>query len=98
LTVADEFREQTMQALRSIHGDDPNFEQGSRKITIAAPEGAATLTQAVRNLDAAGIRPDDITLRRPTLDDVFLALTGETPDELDEPAPARSRRRERKSA
>jgi ABC-2 type transport system ATP-binding protein len=98
LTVADEFREQTMQALRSIHGDDPNFEQGSRKITIAAPEGAATLTQAVRNLDAAGIRPDDITLRRPTLDDVFRALTGETPDELDEPAPARSRRRERKSA
>jgi ABC-2 type transport system ATP-binding protein len=34
------------------------------------------LTQAVRELDAAGVEVDDIGFRRPTLDEVFLALTG----------------------
>ena len=35
-----------------------------------------SLVAAVRTLDAAGITPTDIGLRRPTLDDVFVALTG----------------------
>jgi ABC-2 type transport system ATP-binding protein len=34
------------------------------------------LTRAVRELDAAGVEVDDIGFRRPTLDEVFLALTG----------------------
>ena len=38
--------------------------------------GARSLVQVVRDLDEAGIAIDDIGLRRPTLDDVFLALTG----------------------
>ena len=38
--------------------------------------GAAVLTDALRRLDAAGIALDDVGLRRPTLDDVFLSLTG----------------------
>jgi ABC-2 type transport system ATP-binding protein len=38
--------------------------------------GAAVLTDALRLLDAARITLDDVGLRRPTLDDVFLALTG----------------------
>jgi ABC-2 type transport system ATP-binding protein len=43
---------------------------------LPAPEGAATLTRALRRLDAAGVTPDGVALRKPTLDDVFLALTG----------------------
>jgi hypothetical protein len=43
---------------------------------IPAPDGARTLTEALRRLDRAGITPEDVTLRKPTLDDVFLALTG----------------------
>ncbi|MGI8779079.1 MAG: daunorubicin/doxorubicin resistance ABC transporter ATP-binding protein DrrA, partial [Solirubrobacteraceae bacterium] len=35
---------------------------------------------AIRALDGAGVALDDIALRRPTLDDVFLALTGHTTD------------------
>jgi ABC-2 type transport system ATP-binding protein len=38
--------------------------------------GAAVLTEAVRRMDAADIVLDDVALRRPTLDDVFLSLTG----------------------
>jgi len=100
LTVADELRPSTMEALRRIHGDDPNFDKGSKKISIPAADGSGTLTQAVRNLDEAGIRPDDITLRRPTLDDVFLALTGETPEAIGEAEPAMKgrRRQNRRSA
>jgi ABC-2 type transport system ATP-binding protein len=45
-------------------------------MTVPAATGAQGLVQVVRDLDAAGIRIDDIGLRRPTLDDVFLSLTG----------------------
>ena len=37
--------------------------------------------EAVRRLDEAGVDVDDLTLRRPTLDDVFLALTGHSAEE-----------------
>jgi len=43
--------------------------------------GAATLTQALRLLDGAGIAIRDVGLRRPTLDDVFLTLTGHVAEE-----------------
>ena len=38
--------------------------------------GAKLLARVVRDLDAAGVQLDDLGLHRPTLDDVFLALTG----------------------
>jgi len=38
--------------------------------------GSQSLVQAVRNLDAAGVQTDGLALRRPSLDEVFLALTG----------------------
>ena len=47
--------------------------------------GAAVLTDALRRLDAAHIVLDDVGLRRPTLDDVFLSLTGRSTDQVDGP-------------
>lgn len=76
LTVPDAHRGRTLAVLASLDGDRPTVEPSSKRITLAAPRGAATLTATVRALDDAGIAPDDITLRRPTLDDVFLTLTG----------------------
>ncbi|WP_028659122.1 daunorubicin resistance protein DrrA family ABC transporter ATP-binding protein [Nocardioides insulae] len=51
-----------------------------RQVTVAAgPAGGThTLMTVVRSLDAAGIRVDDLVLRRPTLDEVFLHLTAPT--------------------
>ncbi|NKY56961.1 ATP-binding cassette domain-containing protein [Nocardia flavorosea] len=49
---------------------------GSERLSIPAPEGAATLAEALRRLDAAHIVLADIGLRRPSLDDVFLSITG----------------------
>ena len=57
-------------------GGETTVDQHTRKLTVSAAGGAATLLQVVRDLDEAGIKIDDIGLRRPTLDDVFLSLTG----------------------
>ena len=62
-------------------------------LTVAASGGARALVQVVRDFDEAGIQIDDIGLRRPTLDDVFLTLTGHVAENANaaaEPAPARA--------
>ena len=53
-------------------------DQHTRRLTVPSNGGAQRLVQVVRDLDEAGVAIDDIGLRRPTLDDVFLALTGHT--------------------
>jgi ABC-2 type transport system ATP-binding protein len=45
-------------------------------VTAPVEDGASTLMAALRRLDEAGIAITDVGLRRPTLDDVFLTLTG----------------------
>ncbi|RDI64620.1 daunorubicin/doxorubicin resistance ABC transporter ATP-binding protein DrrA [Nocardia pseudobrasiliensis] len=49
---------------------------GADRVSIPAPAGAATLAEALRRLDSAGVKLADIALRRPSLDDVFLSITG----------------------
>ena len=67
-------------------GGDTTLDEHTRKLTVPAHGGAQTLVQVVRDFDEAGIHIDDIALRRPTLDDVFLALTGHaTSDEAGGP-------------
>jgi ABC-2 type transport system ATP-binding protein len=65
---------------------DIAVEQATRRLTIAAGDGAERLFSVFRDLDAAGISVDDIGLRRPTLDDVFLSLTGHVAEEDEESA------------
>ena len=52
-----------------------------RRVSAPVTGGSATLVEAVRRLDAAGVAIADIVLRRPTLDDVFLSLTGHVAEE-----------------
>ena len=58
----------------------------TRKLTVPAEGGASTLVNVVRDLGEAGIEIDDIGIRRPTLDDVFLSLTGHASVEDEETA------------
>ncbi len=58
----------------------------TRKLTFAADRGAEQLVEVVGRLGAEGIRIADVALRRPTLDDVFLALTGHAAAEDEEGA------------
>ncbi|MGC5256206.1 ATP-binding cassette domain-containing protein [Gordonia sp. DT218] len=56
---------------------DAPARDGDRPISVSvpAPDGADTLVQIVQRTSAAGIRLSDVALRRPSLDEVFLALT-----------------------
>jgi ABC-2 type transport system ATP-binding protein len=53
----------------------------TRRITVPVTGGAKLLAEVIRELDTRGIEIDDIGLRRPTLDEVFLTLTGRRTEE-----------------
>jgi ABC-2 type transport system ATP-binding protein len=59
--------------------DRPVAEEGLVKVGVRERRG--TIVEAVRLLSEAGIGVDDLVIRRPTLDDVFLALTGHVAEE-----------------
>ncbi|MFB7124034.1 ATP-binding cassette domain-containing protein [Kitasatospora xanthocidica] len=63
---------------------EPTVEKNTRRITVPVSGGARVLADAIRELDSRGIEMDDIGLRRPTLDDVFLTLTGHVAEERPE--------------
>ncbi|GIU91766.1 MAG: daunorubicin resistance protein DrrA family ABC transporter ATP-binding protein [Acidimicrobiia bacterium] len=63
-------------ALKEIAGEPPKVDRVSGHLSIPAVRGASTLVAVVRRLDQLGIEPEDIALHKPTLDDVFLTLTG----------------------
>jgi ABC-2 type transport system ATP-binding protein len=52
------------------------LDEHTRRVTVPSDGGAKRLATVIREFDEAGIAIDDIGLRRPTLDDVFLSLTG----------------------
>ncbi len=56
----------------------PQASPDTGEVTLPLTGGAALLAEIVRRLDAAGVAISDIAVRQPTLDDVFLALTGRT--------------------
>jgi ABC-2 type transport system ATP-binding protein len=87
LLVAAGDRPRAIQVMSEVAGEDVATLDGGRRLRVAARQGSRTLTDVVLALDAAGIEADDIGLHKPSLDDVFLALTGEpaAPTE-DEPA------------
>ena len=64
-------------ALRAVSGD-AEIDLDGRRVTATVTDRVAALTHVVRTLDDAGIVVDDVILRRPTLDEVFLHLTGST--------------------
>jgi ABC-2 type transport system ATP-binding protein len=76
LTVPDGDGTRMLQALRAMGAKDAAWDRRRAKLVLAAPQGAATLAEALRRLHTAGVAPQDVTLRKPTLDDVFLTLTG----------------------
>jgi ABC-2 type transport system ATP-binding protein len=62
--------------LRSVATEAPRLDLDTSRVSVGADGGADQLTVVVRRLDERGIAVDDIGLRRPSLDEVFLTLTG----------------------
>jgi daunorubicin resistance ABC transporter ATP-binding subunit len=99
LHVAEEERNRALGELRAISGE-ATFEARRKSIRVPAPDGSQTLLAVVRKLDEAGIAAQDVALHKPTLDDVFLTLTGRGAVEAEAERksiekPARRGRRER---
>ncbi|HET9720724.1 MAG TPA: ATP-binding cassette domain-containing protein [Solirubrobacteraceae bacterium] len=73
-----------VRALVGLGEDHPVVEDGLVKLAVRERRG--TIVEAARRLGEADVDVDDLVLRRPTLDDVFLTLTGHAAE--DKPAPA----------
>ncbi|MEU7007942.1 ATP-binding cassette domain-containing protein [Streptomyces sp. NPDC046332] len=84
------------------HGE-VSVENHTRKLTVPVTGGAKLLAEVIRDLDTVGVEIDDIGLRRPTLDDVFISLTGHAAEREEEenggePQDAKGPKRDRKEA
>ena len=69
------------QALRTVATGEVTVNREDHRVIAPVVGGSLTLVDAVRALDNAHVAIADVALRRPTLDDVFLTLTGHTAEE-----------------
>src|SRR4051812_48398578 len=69
------------RALAAVFDDPPVSEDGTVRVPLQRRSGA--IVAAVRALDEAGVGVEDIAIRRPTLDDVFISLTGRAAEDAD---------------
>jgi ABC-2 type transport system ATP-binding protein len=72
--------EAAARALARVGADEPTVDAPTRRVSLPVDAGTERLTAAARSLEEERVTIDDISLRRPTLDEVFLALTGRVLD------------------
>jgi ABC-2 type transport system ATP-binding protein len=80
--------EAAIAALGDLAAGQAHADRQANRLAFPAPAGPATLMAALRRLDEARVAVDDIGIRRPSLDDVFLSLTGHRPAGIADPAAA----------
>ncbi len=66
----------TLEIVSKISGVNATLDEGLRQISAPVSTGSKALFEVLRSLDEAGIHALDVGLKRPSLDDVFLSLTG----------------------
>ncbi len=76
-------------ALARLNQGAAQIDEATRRVTLSAAAREGLMT-AIRALEQAGVEIDDIALRQPTLDEVFLALTGHNADDNQTAPPARA--------
>ena len=84
VTVESQQIAETTAIIESVSGNKAIVDQSLRTITAPVSTGSKALMDVLRALDVAAIHPLDVGLKRPSLDDVFMALTGHVAEE--EPA------------
>lgn len=74
----------TARVLTGVGSGEANVDEHTRKADVLVDAGPKALIEALRQLDAQSVTVQDVALHRPTLDDVFLSLTGHVAQEHDE--------------
>ncbi len=74
----------TVEIVAAVSGVKPSIDEGIRMISAPVSTGSQALFEVLKALDSAGIHPLDVGLKRPSLDDVFLSLTGHTAEAKEE--------------
>jgi ABC-2 type transport system ATP-binding protein len=64
------------EALRRLGHGDVQIDRATRRLSVGVDSGGDGLMKALRSVEATGVELNDIALRQPNLDEVFLALTG----------------------
>lgn len=82
VAVATKDVAKAMEIIEKISGNKPKLDDGLNSISAPVSTGTAALIEVINGLTAAGINPLDLGLKRPSLDDVFLALTGHKAEEI----------------
>ena len=90
--------EPALVALTEVGCREATVDRERSRITIPVCDAVADLMAALRYLDHAGITPTDLGLRHPSLDDVFLSLTGRNTADEDPESPSTTQRRRREPA
>jgi ABC-2 type transport system ATP-binding protein len=85
------------QVLAGVGADEPVVDEQARRASVLVDTGPKALIEALRRLDLDGVGVLDVGLHRPTLDDVFLSLTGHAAED-DTPAEPKRGRRARRQA
>ena len=70
-----------LEIIERISGQKPKLDDGLNSISAPVSTGTTALIEVINGLTAVGINPLDLGLKRPSLDDVFLALTGHKAEE-----------------
>jgi ABC-2 type transport system ATP-binding protein len=96
-TVPDRSRiSDAASAIASLRYGEPHADKETGVVAVGVGgAGSDALIEAVRGLDTAGVRTQGLALRRPSLDDVFLALTGHAAEEEQQQDKRRGRRKAR---
>ena len=78
------------EVLRTLGNGAPLVEES--RVSVPVSGGSTVMVSAIRALDSAGIEVTDLLLRRPTLDDVFMSLTGHAAEDEQQAQPKRGRK------
>ena len=83
-------RENIAEAAKALaecgDGAEPQIDESTRRVSVVVEGGTEQVTRALKPLEKLGIGLDDVALRQPKLDEVFLALTGQVLEETEEDA------------
>lgn len=87
------YTQQASDLLTQMSLESPQSDNASGRVTIAVENGAQSIAEVVRVLDGGDISIAELNLRRPSLNDVFLSITGQAITEEEQPKKGRFGRR-----